>query len=317
MAKIYGDLQTVGSQSIDESLTVTGQIGIGTSTINAPLQFSNVLANRKTVMWEDGNNDHQYYGFGVNGSILRYQTPASGADHVFYSGINSSSSLELGRMKGNGQFTLAANTNQIALGTTNTTTLTMASLTGSRTVTFPDANSNTVRPSSAGTNQFATGIASTGVISYAQPSFSNLSGTITNTQFNSALTSFSPVLGDGTNSFTGLTTTAYYLQMGNKLVTFWITFTWSGKGSASGIVRVTLPGLTRDGLVSSWPVVVGYVGGVNLAAAGLSSITGTAEAGSGTIFFSGLDASGNGNFLNVGNFNTTGQLQLSGTIALA
>lgn len=42
--------------------------------------------------------------------------------------------------------------------------------------------SNTVVPSSAGTNQFATGISPTGVISYAQPSFSTLSGTLTSSQ---------------------------------------------------------------------------------------------------------------------------------------
>lgn len=39
--------------------------------------------------------------------------------------------------------------------------------------------SNTVVPSSAGANQFATGISSAGAVSYAQPAFSNLSGSAT------------------------------------------------------------------------------------------------------------------------------------------
>src|SRR5262249_19657233 len=51
--------------------------------------------------------------------------------------------------------------------------------TANRTVTFPDANSSTVQPSSAPTNQFATGISATGVISYSQPSAANLSNGVT------------------------------------------------------------------------------------------------------------------------------------------
>lgn len=74
--------------------------------------------------------------------------------------------------------TLSANTLQIILGTTNTTTLTMAALTASRIVTFPNADSNTVQPSTAPANQFATAISSAGVVTYAQPAFSNLSGSI-------------------------------------------------------------------------------------------------------------------------------------------
>ena len=92
------------SASFTENIrfTGTGRIGIGTSTPNAPLQFSNSTVNRKLVLYDQNNNDHQYYGFGINGGTLRYQTDAAGADHVFFSGINSSSSKELMRIKGNG-----------------------------------------------------------------------------------------------------------------------------------------------------------------------------------------------------------------------
>lgn len=64
---------------------------------------------------------------------------------------------------------LTNNSNQVVLGTTNTTTVTMAALTASRTVTLPDANSNTVIPANAPTNQFVTGISNGGVIAFAQP----------------------------------------------------------------------------------------------------------------------------------------------------
>jgi hypothetical protein len=55
-------------------------------------------------------------------------------------------------------------------------TITPAALTASRTITLPDADSNTVRPSSASAHQFATGISSAGVISYAQPAYADISG---------------------------------------------------------------------------------------------------------------------------------------------
>lgn len=62
---------------------------------------------------------------------------------------------------------------------TNNTVLASTTLTAQRTCTFPNANSNPVVPSTAGANQFANGISSGGVISYAQPAFSNLSGNAT------------------------------------------------------------------------------------------------------------------------------------------
>jgi hypothetical protein len=79
-----------------------GRVGIGTETPNAQLQLGSTTSNRKVVLFEGANNDNQFYGFGVNGFTLRYQTPASTDDHVFYSAINSSSSRELMRIKGNG-----------------------------------------------------------------------------------------------------------------------------------------------------------------------------------------------------------------------
>ena len=48
-------------------------------------------------------------------------------------------------------------------------------LTGNRTVTIPDADSTTVQPDAGASNNFLTAISSTGVVSKAQPSSSNLS----------------------------------------------------------------------------------------------------------------------------------------------
>lgn len=60
-------------------------------------------------------------------------------------------------------------------GSPNYTRILSATLTAARTFTLPDANSNPVQPATAPSNQFATAISSAGVITFAQPSSSNLS----------------------------------------------------------------------------------------------------------------------------------------------
>lgn len=79
-----------------------GNVGIGTNTPNAPLQFANSTANRKVVLYDQNNNNHQYYGFGINGGTLRYQVDATGANHIFYAGTSSTTSNELMRIMGTG-----------------------------------------------------------------------------------------------------------------------------------------------------------------------------------------------------------------------
>lgn len=80
-----------------------GNVGIGTSAPNAPLQFANTFANRKIVLYEPvSNDDNQFYGFGINSTILRYQVSNVAADHVFYAAASATASTELMRIKGNG-----------------------------------------------------------------------------------------------------------------------------------------------------------------------------------------------------------------------
>ena len=81
---------------------VGGNVGIGTLAPNAPLQFANDILNRKIVLWEGQNDDHQYYGFGINGGTLRYQVDAVGANHCFFAGTSATTSKELMRIQGNG-----------------------------------------------------------------------------------------------------------------------------------------------------------------------------------------------------------------------
>jgi hypothetical protein len=79
-----------------------GNIGIGTAAANSPLQFSNNIQNRKLVLWEGTNNDHNFYGLGINNSILRYQVDGTTANHTFYAGTSATTSNELMRITGTG-----------------------------------------------------------------------------------------------------------------------------------------------------------------------------------------------------------------------
>jgi len=102
------------------TVLLNGNVGIGTTNPNAPLQFTNSVANRKIVLYETVNNDHQYYGLGINSGMLRYQVDATSADHVFFASTGSTSSNELMRIKGNGNVGIgnAAPTVPLSFGNT-------------------------------------------------------------------------------------------------------------------------------------------------------------------------------------------------------
>lgn len=119
---------------------------------------------------------------------------------------------------GSGAFTnitLSNNTNQIVMGTTNTFTVTMAALSGSRIFTLPNANCNPIQPSTAGASQFATAISSAGVISWTQPAFSDISGTASLT---TQVTGILPIANGGTNSSTALNSNRFVVSSASKIV---------------------------------------------------------------------------------------------------
>ncbi len=91
-------------------ITSTGDIGIGTPFPHALLQLANTLTNRKIVLFESANNDHQFLGFGINPGMMRYQVANANDNHVFFSGLNSTSSTELMRITGQGK---------VGIGTSN------------------------------------------------------------------------------------------------------------------------------------------------------------------------------------------------------
>ena len=87
-----------------ERITIdsAGNVGLGNANPNAALQFGNVVDSRRLVLFQTINNDHQFFGFGINSNILRYQVAASNTDHVFYAGASTTTSNELMRIKGTG-----------------------------------------------------------------------------------------------------------------------------------------------------------------------------------------------------------------------
>lgn len=97
------------SLHVEGNTALNGNTGIGNLYPNAPLQFAAATANRKIVLYEVANNEHQFYGLGVNSGILRYQVYSNIDNHVFYSGASSGSSTELMRIKGNGNVGIGNN----------------------------------------------------------------------------------------------------------------------------------------------------------------------------------------------------------------
>lgn len=63
-----------------------------------------IIGNKRLALWDTADNDHQFYGFGINNQVLRYQTASASADHVFYAATGVGASQELGRFKGDKTF---------------------------------------------------------------------------------------------------------------------------------------------------------------------------------------------------------------------
>ena len=109
------------TQSVERMrINANGNVGIGTTSPNAPLQFPNTLQNRKIVLYESANNDNQYYGLGINASTLRYQVSNVGDNHVFYAGTSPTTSNELMRITGSGKVGIGTSTPNAPLQFANT-----------------------------------------------------------------------------------------------------------------------------------------------------------------------------------------------------
>ena len=88
-----------------------GRLSIGTNSTNAcGLQLNNGLFNRKIVLFEAANDDHQYHGLGINTSTFRFQIPDSISRYAWFAGASSSTSNELMRLSGTGTLSVGETT---------------------------------------------------------------------------------------------------------------------------------------------------------------------------------------------------------------
>ncbi|WP_080056866.1 hypothetical protein [Spirosoma aerolatum] len=109
--------QSIGGGALAELLRIDsgGNLGLGTNAAQAKLhvagaaqiddmlRFPNVIASRKVVMFNYADNDHQFWGCGVNVDTFRLQVGATASDFVFFAATGPTASVELARIRGNGR----------------------------------------------------------------------------------------------------------------------------------------------------------------------------------------------------------------------
>lgn len=82
-------------------ISLSSNVGLGTTTANSRLQFSNSTGYRTLTLFEVANNGFQFHGFGVSGGIV-YNVAATTSNHTFYCGTSSTTSQELMRVTATG-----------------------------------------------------------------------------------------------------------------------------------------------------------------------------------------------------------------------
>ncbi|MFZ4522404.1 MAG: hypothetical protein ACOYNC_11905 [Bacteroidales bacterium] len=80
----------------------TGYVGIGTTAPKAAIDLGNGISNRKISLYATTDNDHQFYGFGINNGVFRCQLATTTASFKFYAATSTSASNELFRIQGDG-----------------------------------------------------------------------------------------------------------------------------------------------------------------------------------------------------------------------
>lgn len=86
----------------------------GLLLVNA-LKFPATILAKKIALYDNGGNDHQFYGFGVLASMLKYQISSLSDRHAFYAGQDPATSKHLMSIKGDGTVGIGTETPTAAL----------------------------------------------------------------------------------------------------------------------------------------------------------------------------------------------------------
>jgi len=118
---------------------------------------------------------------------------------------------------------------------------------------------------------------------------------------------YSPTIGDGTNDFTGLTSVGNYVVMGSMTYfSAWIQ--WTGLGSGSGNLKISLPSTTNSAS-ARYPFAVGISNGIGL----VVQVDVTASADSNVNYaWVFRNAVGTGGIMQVSQCATAGEVQIGG-----
>lgn len=138
--------------------------------------------------------------------------------------VSASGDISLDTIAGK-SITFSAGTKQATFDLTNISNAT------TRTINIPNANSTTVQANTGAANQFLTAISAQGLVSRAQPAFTDLSGSATAAQLPTAVNSFTFATGK-----TVALTDADSLTVGGVIVPQSLVINWTniGASNASG-----------------------------------------------------------------------------------
>lgn len=121
------------------------------------------------------------------------------------------------------------------------------------------------------------------------------------------LSTWTPVMGDGTNNFTLTTAKGTYTRIGN-FIEFWVQVVWTSIGSASGVIQITLP-TTLSASMAPPSFSIGFSNGVTATGGVLTN----AAAGTSQILFYDYVSGSAALALTNTAFAASGELQISGS----
>ncbi len=100
---VLGNVNVSGNSTVLGNSINNSKVGIGTNTPNGDLQFGQKENNRKIVLFEYGNNKHEFIGLGTEYGSMRYQVPFADFNrHIFSAGTSPTTSKEIMTIHGYG-----------------------------------------------------------------------------------------------------------------------------------------------------------------------------------------------------------------------